>query len=301
MTPPADYFYQALLAFGAQDLPRALHALSSAYAAEPENPLYRQAFAYLERIHNGGKDDVYASGEAFASYVRGGGNIPLYAATVDALRRVYSEYESVSLLDIGAGDGRALLPALPPHLARLDVIEPSAVMLERLRAELDSLRIPYHSFNGTLEDFTATLPKFKWDVMQGTFSLQSIPPDERAPLLEWLHAHGSRLLIAEFDVPAFSDMFSRQRVQYILDRFPRGLAEYPSDEDVVAQGFMMPVLFGFFDRTAARTNYEQPIAAWIADCHRAGFRHVSAQPLYDYWWARAYLVDAQAESLMIDD
>jgi hypothetical protein len=95
-------------------------------------------------------------------------------------------------------------------------------------------------------------------------------------------------------VPGIGEQYDPARVAFMVDRYERGLAEYLDDGGLVAQGFLMPVFFGAFDRSAARTNYEQPIAAWEADLRAAGFSQVARRPLYDYWWATAYLVDATA-------
>ena len=55
----------------------------------------------------------------------------------------------------------------------------------------------------------------------------------------------------------------------------------------------MPVMFGYFDQTVARANYEQPIDAWMEELRQAGFTQVDKRPLFNYWWAPAYLVDAR--------
>ena len=116
---------------------------------------------------------------------------------------------------------------------------------------------------------------------------------EFAPLLAWLRGRCRRLLIAEFDVPDFAEQFAPARATYVSGRFAQGLTEYEDDGGLVAQGFLMPVMFGYFDRTAARTNYEQPMAAWAGQLRAAGFAHVTTQPLYPYWWAPACLLSAE--------
>ena len=60
----------------------------------------------------------------------------------------------------------------------------------------------------------------------------------------------------------------------------------------LAQGFLLPVLCGYFDPTAAHSTYEQPIADWIAELAAAGYT-ATARPLDDYWWATAQLIDAR--------
>ncbi|UQA56991.1 hypothetical protein [Polyangium aurulentum] len=54
-------------------------------------------------------------------------------------------------------------------------------------------------------------------------------------------------------------------VRHVLGRYREGLAESAGPDDAtVAQGFLMPVLFGCVDRGATRTTFEQPIEGWEA-------------------------------------
>jgi hypothetical protein len=73
------------------------------------------------------------------------------------------------------------------------------------------------------------------------------------------------------------------------------LAEYEeaADGEAVRQGFLMPVFFGGFDTSAARTNWEMPIDNWCELLKDAGFTKVETKLIYPYWWAKAYLIDAQ--------
>lgn len=290
---PADalgWFYLALLAFAADDFSRAASFARTAAECQPTSRVYPQAARYLARVQVQGRNGVYVDGDAFAAFIRGGGNIGLYAAVSAALHASYGEYAGLSLLDIGVGDGLALLPALPSHLTRLDLVEPSAAMLERTCTALDARHVPYQATNSTLQDFMQHDAPH-WDVIQATWSLQSTAPAERPAIFDWLRAHGSRVLIAEFDVPHFAAMFGPDRVEYVVSRYERGLAEYEGDH--VAQGFLMPVLFGYFDRSAARTNWEGPIQGWIEGLRAAGFSTIQARPLFRYFWADAFLIDAR--------
>jgi hypothetical protein len=297
--PPADApaaFYLALLAFADDDAESARAFAQQAARREPACRLYAQAAVYLDRVCTQGKADVYVDGDAFAAFIRGGGNVGLYAAASDALRAIYRAHETehgpLSLLDIGVGDGLALLPALTSGVTRLDLVEPSAAMLKRTMAALEARGVNYHAVNSTLQTFVEQ-PAGTWDIVQATWSLQSVPPEERPAMFGWLRAHGQRVLIAEFDVPALGDTFEPQRVAYITERYERGLAEYDGDGGIVAQGFLMPVLFGYFDRSEARTNWEVPIREWVDLLHAAGFVHVEARALYAYFWADAYLIEAR--------
>lgn len=286
-------FSAALAAFAADDMAGAAEAAARAAAADRTSVLAQEAAVYLARVATEGKRAVYVSGEAFGAFIRGGGNVPLYQAVSAALREVYGEYQALSLLDVGVGDGLALLPALLPQVRRVDMVEPSPALLVGVSEALETRGVVYHAFNGTLQAFAAR-HSGHWDVAQATFSLQSLPPDERPAALAWLRAHADRLLIAEFDPPDLGEGLDPQRAAHFAARYEVGLAEYADDEHLVAQGFLMPVFFGYFDPTVARTNYEQPLSRWEHDLRAAGFTQVARRHLFDYWWAPCALLDARS-------
>ena len=287
-----DHFYLALLAYAEEAFPQAAAHARAATGQEPANRLYAQAAHYLDRVLAEGKSAVYVDGEAFAAFVRGGSNVELYAQASEALHRVYEGYESLTLLDIGVGDGLALLQALTQNITRLDLIEPSEAMLAQTTRQLDAWHVPYRAHPISIQEFMKA-NGVTWDVIQATWSLQSVPPADRPGIFAWMRAHGERVLIAEFDVPEFLELYEPDRVRHILARYQNGVAEHADDGGLVAQGFLMPVLFGYFDRSAARTNYEGPITAWTDGLHAAGFDQIETRMLYPYWWADAYLIDAR--------
>jgi hypothetical protein len=288
-------FYLAVLAFSEGDFGRAAGWAVQAARRQPESRVYAQAAIYLERVAHQGKAGVYVDGAAFGTFIRGGGNVGLYAAVSAALRNVYAQHESLRLLDIGVGDGLALLPALTAAVRQVDLVEPSSPMLTTTCAALDARGVPYRAFNQTIQAFmdSPEAQSGSWDVIQATWSLQSIPPAERPALFAWLRARSARVLIAEFDVPRFAALASPDHVRYVVERYEQGLAEYEGDGGLVAQGFLLPVMFGYFDRTAARTNWEGPIQEWADGLRAAGFAHVAHRPLYPYFWAQAALLDAR--------
>jgi hypothetical protein len=286
-----DAFYLAILAFAAGQHEPAGDFARSAQRQAPESVLYPQAASYLERVARQGKGEVYSSAEGFAAFVRGGGNLALYRATSSALRDVYRRGQAIRLLDIGVGDGLALLPALTAEIASIDLIEPSSSLLESACRALSERGTEHRAFNEPIQAFIAR-EQGEWDLAQATFSLQSVPPVDRPALFAWLRDHVKRLLIVEFDVPRFEDQLVPGFARYVVERYQRGIAEYFADRELVAQGFLMPVLFGYFDPTAARTNYEQPIADWTALLSEAGFAEPDFRLLYGYWWAPACLVSA---------
>jgi hypothetical protein len=293
--PDVENFRAALLAYGKGNFASATQSAQAALDQSPHSRVFAEAVKYLNRVQREGKSNVYVTPDAFGAFIRGGGNVPLYENTSAALKRIYGEYDSLSLLDVGAGDGLALLPALTHAKARirhLDVLEPSLVMLNKASDELNRRNIDHRAVNATIQQFMLASPG-KYDLIQSTFALQSLKPAERSQILAWLKRHTSRLLIVEFDAPGFAGMVDPQRVRYFIEHYERGLAEYAGDGDLVAQGFLMLVFFGGFDPGEARVNWEMPIAEWVTQLRAAGFSDIHTEPIYDYWWAPAFLIDAR--------
>lgn len=287
-----DSFRDALAAYGRGDNHAAAQCAQDALDQSPDSLVFVEAVKYLNRVQQEGKSNVYVLAEAFGAFIRGGGNVPLYENTSAALQRVYQQYASLSLLDIGAGDGLALLPALTSNVRHLDVLEPSLAMLNKASDALNQRNIEHRAINATIQQFMAASPGH-YDVVQSTYAMQSLRPEERPQVLAWLKRHAGRLLIVEFDAPDFADMRDPKRVQYFIDHYERGLAEYPEDGGLVAQGFLMPVFFGGFDPSEARVNWEMPIAEWVRLLQEAGFTDTRTELIYDYWWAPAFLIDAR--------
>jgi hypothetical protein len=140
----------------------------------------------------------------------------------------------------------------------------------------------------------------QWDLCQATWSLHNLAPDERALLFRWLRDHCTSLLIAEFDVQAEAyPLLSWERIRLVHQRYLAGVAEYtghidPALEERVKQGFLMPILFGYFRSDSSRSTYEQPIDRWSAEIQAGGFGPPKKELIYRYWWADAYLLAAHA-------
>ena len=282
----------ACLAFGDEEFAFAAECARAAAEKNPKNKVFRHAARYLQQVLLNKKTDVYIDGEAFAAFIRGGSNRPLYERTSAALHAAYGEYTSLSVLDVGVGDGLALLPALHENIRFLSILEPSEAMLQKPCHALDQRgNPPYQAIHRTLQNFIGTCSD-SWDLIESTFCLHSIVPAERREILAWMRAHGKRLLLAEFDVPNFPDMRAPERALFLMERYEQGLAEYGENTELVAQGFLMPVMLGNFDRTRARSTYEQPLEKWQADLRAAGYCSVKSEKLYPYWWSAAYLIDA---------
>jgi hypothetical protein len=287
--------YLALLAFSDERYAEATAFAERAARASPEDLLSRAAAAWLARVAREGKRNVYVSAEGFGVFIRGGGNVPLYQETSAALARFYPS-EPFELLDIGTGDGRALLPALTPSVRRVTLVEPAAPLLERTTQALAARGVRFEPFSGRLQEFVAEpgMQERRWEVAQATFSLHSLPPSARPELLSWLRSRCGVLLLAEFDAPRMDEPLKPELVRHVLERYRVGLAEYVgADFETVAQGFLMPVLFGYVDRSATRTTFEHPIADWEQQLRAAGFTRVERVELYPYWWAPASLLVAR--------
>jgi len=294
---PEGLLYLAMLAFADERYAEAATFAEGAARASPEELLPRAAAAYLARVAREGKRNVYVSAEGFGAFIRGGGNVPLYQETSAALSRCYPS-EPFDLLDIGVGDGLALLPALTPAVRRVTLVEPAAPLLERTTRELATRGVGFEAFSGVLQDFTAEpgMQSRRWAVAQATFSLHNLPPPTRPAMLSWLRSHCDVLLLAEFDAPRMDEPLRPELVKHVLTRYRAGLAEYVGESfEAVAQGFLMPVLFGYVDRGATRTTFEHPIADWELLLREAGFARVDRRQLYAYWWAPACLLVARSE------
>jgi predicted N-acetyltransferase YhbS len=290
--------YLALLAFADERYAEATAFAERAARASPEDLLSRAAAAYLARVAREGKRNVYVSEEGFGVFIRGGGNVPLYQETSAALARFYPR-TPFELLDIGVGDGMALLPALTPSVRQVTLVEPAAPLLERTTQALSARGVRFETFSGRLQEFAAEpgMQQRRWEVAQATFCLHSLPPSSRLELLRWLSSRCEVLLLAEFDAPRMDEPLMPELVRHVLGRYRVGLAEYVgADFDKVAQGFLMPVLFGYVDRSATRTTFEHPMADWEKLLREAGFTQVDRMELYPYWWAPACLLVARAKS-----
>jgi ubiquinone/menaquinone biosynthesis C-methylase UbiE len=242
------------------------------------------------RIHLAGEGSaaVYDQPEAFTAFIRGGGNVELYRALSAALAARYDDAKPESLLDLGCGDGLAVVPALEQatHVpSRIDLVEPSAALLDGVRERVPSAQC----WQATAQEFLAR-DDLGWDFTQSTFALQSIEPEQRADVLRALQLRTGTLVLAEFDIPEYVEG-SPEHLRSLVERYERGVAEYGEDASLVAQGFLLPVLLGIVDGHE-RTNWEHPATGWAEQLETAGFTEVGVEPLADYWWSPAVLITA---------
>lgn len=284
-------FLNAVHAFQKGDYAEAAAHAEAAFESNPIDSFYRHAVTYLKQVAERGTHDLYATADGFIAFVRRGGNVPLYANLSAELRRIYDGQSGIRLLDIGVGDGLALLPALTDSLAYVDLVEPAAAMLASTSAALGEEGVSHSAHNVSAETFISQARE-PYNIAQATFAMHNLPPAQRAPLFAWLREHSGTVLIAEFDVQMDVMAGSAEHVNYLITRYRQGLAEYEPDEEVVAQGFLMPILFRNFESIGEAAIYEQPIERWETELRAAGFTAVKRHLLHNYWWADAYLLVA---------
>ena len=309
---------------------RALQALvggdvEAAYlAVQGDTSLLGSALSqYLHREGRGseGRGSVYDQPAAFEAFIRGGGNVGLYSAVSAALAGLYDEHQPSTLLDIGCGDGTALLPALQTaqhRPARVDVVEPSGSLLQAaasgLRSWQDSGRDSgqdstvdqspaVHAWPRTVQDFLADqrvagtgagtgAGPARWALVESTFALHTLPHLQRSAILRTLRPRTGWLAVVEFDVPEAA-VGSPEHLEFLARTYEQGLGEYGQQRELVAQGFLMPVLTGQLRPGAVRATFEQPADAWVEQVRDAGYTDVVVTVVHDYWSSPAFLLTAR--------
>lgn len=288
-TEPVDLFYLAMLAHRTGDLPAAAALARQAAEADPQHAVYVETARYLR---SGERSDVYEEPTAFTEFASGGGNVGLYRAVHKALRAEFAAHRPGRLLDIGTGEGHGLLPALTADVGHVEVIEPSERRLAVVTADLTRRGIPHRAHATTAQQFMARERAGPWDLVQETFALLALPRQDRLALLTWLRPRAERLALVEFDVPDLGAGLDPPWFRHLVQRYDVGIREYDADREVVAQGFLVPVLLGVLGDRDHQQHHEQPIGRWVDDLATAGFAPAIPRRLYDYWWAPAHLLTA---------
>ncbi|AKC79202.1 hypothetical protein XB05_10980 [Xanthomonas arboricola] len=282
---PGDDLADALTALGSEDVAESRRLLEN--AAQQGSIMGR---ALSDVLNHGGSRNAYDEPRAFEVFIRGGGNLALYTAVSAELAKLYDALRPNTLLDIGAGDGMALIPAINSSAhapAQLDVVEPNNMLLSNLTASLPFAR----GHRMTMEKFVADIAaEDRWDLAQSTFALQSIETKAREKALATLAGHVGRLVIVEFDVPPFTPG-SLVYYKSLAQRYERAASEYGEDAALVAGGFLAPMLLGQL-RSIVPSNFEQPADAWAAELEKAGYIVIAKTNIHDYSWSTAFSMAA---------
>lgn len=277
----------ALLAISRSDHEAAVRAADAAAADDPRGRVAPALSRFLRAV---GREGVYDDPTAFERFIDGGGNPALYERTIRALRRVHEAERPSAVLDIGCGDGRVTAATVTESTVELDLVEPSDEMLREatVATTVHGRTVSAHAVG--VDRFLGDHPTRRWELVQSTFAMHALDPAARSAVLAELARRSDRLLIVDFDVPDVVDR-SVDHARYAAERYEHGLAEYADAPDVV-EGFLLPVLVGQFDPARQRHTFEQSVASWTAQLTAAGFV-VESQPVADYWWATAHLLDAR--------
>ena len=245
---------------------------------------------------------LYDSGKAFARFIEGFGNEPLYADCTRAMARLYHETlehqqqqqpsSRLAVLDIGVGNGRALVPALEQLgtsvTLELDIIDPSNELLSECTTKLEQARQASHfptierleSSITTIQQYLDTQTTRRWSVVQSTFALHNLAPSERLRVFRQLHSRTETVFVIEFDTysqPPRADstlepIGKAEKLDYTLERYERALQLYQHEPnyELVVQGFLLPIMLGYFDASAPTATFEQPLQAWVEEFRLAG-------------------------------
>jgi hypothetical protein len=287
-TKPEERFYLAMVANCSGDASAAAALAQQAAEQEPQHAVYVETARYLR---TGERSDVYGGPAAFTAFASGGGNVGLYRAVHTVLRVEFAAHQPDRLLDIGTGEGHGLLRALTPDVGHVEVIEPSEQRLAVVTADLTRRGIPHRAHAITAQQFMAG-EHGPWDLVQETFALLALSRQDRIALFTWLRSRAKRLALVEFDVPDLGAGLEPRWFRYLVQRYDAGIREYDADRELVAQGFLVPVLLGVLGDSDHQQHHEQPIGRWVDDLAAAGFAPAIPRRLYDYWWAPAYLLTA---------
>ncbi len=236
---------------------------------------------------------VYTTPDGFRAFIDNCSNVALYDDVIRRLRGVHGDLCPSSVVDLGAGDGRVTSAVVRDDIGTIDIVEPAADLL-RSAIENQSWPVRPTPHQATMHEWVASLPPGRvYDLIQSTFALHTIAPDQRHDLLLSMQSHVRHVAIVDFDVPRFEDG-SRAHADYVAGRYRRAIAEY-REFPLAIDGFLIPVMLGQFDPAIERATFEQSGDRWVEQFRAAGYT-VAIEPIHDYWWAGAFVLLATSPS-----
>ena len=266
----------------------------------------------------------------FSLFIQGFGNPELYHNVSSALLKQIQprvKNGSISLLDIGPGDGKVLFSVFSwldcPRI-HVDLVEPSNFLssciellqtLGFVEGKQDSSPRTYSCFPITAQTFLKQKDSdISWNVIQSTFALHNLSPTERKTVYSRLLRSTEVLLLAEFDIPirkAPTYVIEGERLpcidknfaKLVLDRYERAIqlwedtggfsfgtpTEKKERSRVVLHGFLIPIMLGYFATKQKNVTYEAPMIDWIKEIEDLGF-HISGSIVHEYWWADCFML-----------
>jgi len=319
-----------------------LNLVESAQKEHPSSLVFQYLHDALKSVSENSSNlaTFYSSADPFVWFIKGFGNPDLYRDVVQSIAKVYQdtihEQDSPRLLDIGPGSGLALCGALKEWLSKgdkgihLDLVEPSTLLLNQCTDQLremgftDDSSAPkksFREFNSTFQEFSAAQTQFKWDVVQSTFCLHNLSPDERTRLLRNLRTDCKTLVLVEFDVPITKthSFFAEGSIvpsideaycKFVYEKFHKGLQSFQNDggfesseelseqdksrlSKFVIREFMMRILLDYFNPDPCRATFEVPVSDWEQELSSAGFTSIRKERIHSYWWSDCWMITAQ--------
>jgi ubiquinone/menaquinone biosynthesis C-methylase UbiE len=308
-----ESFRSAVVRYSEGDMEGALKALEGTQTNEPREVFFLQQ---VKRFLSQRKDstELYVDPSGFEAFTRGGSNVALYEAVHEALGKLYASRGSdLSLLDVGCGEGAALVPALKRAqeaaraegreefpLKKIALLEPSSMLAaceRKLReaAEALGISVEVESISSNIEQVCSSLEHFSF--VESSFALQNVNKHDRARVLSELAKKCDVFVLIEFDCSAIdlseAARFEDRTIDGFLEKYIGGVNEFnaqlsesyglsENQMSAAIEGFLVPILFHNF--TGHSKLNEQSAAQWLDEL-RTTFSDVRVQTINEYWWA----------------
>jgi SAM-dependent methyltransferase len=250
--------------------------------------------------------ELYAdtqSAAAFEAFINYGGNVIVYDECVKQATPFFqTEQKSLSVLDLGCGGGKLLLPIVESLKNNTGVeytfhlVDANLAMMEGLREKVLEI-LPLATVilkQANFLDFVNECEE-EFDICLSSFALHYSVGEERTAVLKWIRQSCRLFLLFEFDVDSelLSGSISNvQRFDTLVKKFEAGVEEYAGldCQQLVKRWFLAPVFCLNFLSTSK--SKEQSGKDWTRDFTDCGYQkeHVQIQKVAPYWWADCVLI-----------